>query len=42
MESERRVADAIRSLVKARDLQTECGRVLYKTLPVLFLRMAVR
>ena len=34
---ERRVAGAIRSLVNARELQLECGRVLHETLlaPVL-------
>ena len=34
MASERRVADAIRSLVNARDLQLECSRVLHETLLV--------
>ena len=32
--SGRRVAGAIRSLVNARDLQLECGRVLHETLLV--------
>ena len=35
--SERRIAGAIRSLVNARDLQFECGRVLHETLLVFLL-----
>ena len=38
MESGRRVAGAIRSLVSARDLQPECARVLYEPLIVPVLR----
>ena len=34
MSSGRRVAGAIRSLVNARDLQSECARVLHETLLV--------
>ena len=42
VESGRRVASAIRFLVKARDLQLECARVLYETLLAPVLCRAVR
>ena len=40
--SGRRVADVIRSLVNARNLQFECARALHETLLVMLLCMAVR